>query len=73
MRICVFVDKYQKYIHGDARLDPIYVKMYRLAWEAFILNGCILNLDPSTLAASLSPVYLAAVRVSGDSENGHEL
>lgn len=68
----VFVDEYQKYILGDASLDPIYVKMYNLAWEVFIWNGCILNLDPSDpLRVFLSHVYLAARRVSCDLENGN--
>lgn len=68
----VFVDAYQKYILSDASLDPIYVKMNSLAWKAFIVNGCILNLDPSDpLKASLSHVYLAARRVLCDFENGN--
>lgn len=61
MRICVLVNKHQKYILSDANLGPIYVKICSLAREAFILNGCILNLGPSdSLRVSLSHVCLAA-------------
>lgn len=59
----MFVGRYQKHILSDANLVLIYVKISSLASEAFIINDCILNLDPSDpLKISLSQVYLAARR-----------
>lgn len=59
-------------------MDLILVKMNSLAWLGggggtdFILNGCILTLDPSDpLKVSLSHVHLAARRASCDFENGN--
>lgn len=63
----------KNYLLSNDNLGAIYVKMHTLAWEAFMLNGGILNLDPSDpLRVSLFHVCLAATRVLFDFENGNK-